>query len=95
MQFAACVLLGFFAHLRPKESFALQGEDLGRSLTSKIGTADVSVLLDTPFLQFLEPGLELAARAAERPRPVDFEYKDMLPAFVEAARSLVVDALPY
>lgn len=113
MQFAVWTLLGFMGYLRPKENFALQGEDLvppmqgmtsfwavivcskDRGLVSKVGVADDSVLLDTPFLQFLNPVWALL-HENRRGRPLwDFEYREMLTAFVQSGRRVGVEAVPY
>lgn len=62
---------------------------------SKVGGKDDSILLDSEWLQFVHPMLEVLRKGKPLDRVWNFTYAEYLKVFQEAARELGVQVVPY
>lgn len=62
---------------------------------SKVGGKDDSVLLDSTWLQFIEPILERMSRGRKKDLVWDFDYGQYLQVFQQACEELRIDLVPY
>ena len=62
---------------------------------SKTGTKDDSVLLDSQWIQFLGPILEVLSQGDPMQRVFGFDYPEYLKIFKESAKDVGLDIVPY
>jgi len=62
---------------------------------SKVGTKDDSLLLDSEWLQFINPILEALARGRKKDRVWTFDYSQYLAVFQACAEDLCLKIVPY
>ena len=62
---------------------------------SKVGGKDDSILLDSEWLQFIEPILERMNRGRKKDFVWDFDYGEYLSVFRQACEELRIDLVPY
>lgn len=62
---------------------------------SKVGTKDDSLLLDSEWLQFINPILEVLARGRKKDRVWTFDYSQYLAVFQACAEDLCLKIVPY